>query len=147
MYNRSQAFECSDQALVKIFDILNSNLFGNGVDSIPVRIVTLSEINEIRKRDGAKPISPDKEFYGVCSGTYEFELENGNVVDDISEYYGKLSAEQYASIKVKMNNVKLLMNYDCMKGSNFIFTVNSLCHEMIHRYDHLVGQLDDLLKQ
>lgn len=113
--------------------ILNSNIFDGKNPNIPIIYGNTSKLNAVRKNDGL-PEFVDSSFFDVFSASYDFSVDE-KYVDDISSLHGKITRAEYGKITVRYLNRKILLNQDRLKDANFIFFVNSLCHEMIHQYD------------
>ena len=145
VYSRGE-YQISAEVASQIAEVLNQHIFNGKIQKIPLLVLSVAEIDKDRKRDSVEYDSlASRKFYGMFSCLYDFVV-NGEFVDDLSQYEGEVDLKTFASVKVRSRFQKIYLNSDELQHFNFIFNVNTLCHEMIHKYAYDFGSFQHMLK-
>lgn len=123
----------TENLLDRIFQVLNQYLFDQKLDQIPIQYLPykviaekLDESNEYR--EPRYSITLKNNFSGVYIVRMDEVFDENNSLVDLLPI---------------ANTDVIYINSSYMEKSIFAFVVSSLCHEMIHYYDKLFGQLKD----
>lgn len=147
VYLRSSSFDLeTEDRMARLFKVLNHHLFEDKVDDIPLHYKTKDEMNKYL-RGMSKDFEPIKEdVIGACTALFQFKLGD-ELKDYIKDLNGeKISKKNLDEVEVVFQSPQIMLNKEYLSEANFILCANSLCHEMIHRYDMLHGEFSDVVK-
>lgn len=118
-----------------ILDVLNPIFFDGILQHIPIKCMHYSDIISYSKALDAK--------YDI----FDYEYPKNGFLGLFTSYIDSKDP----SIKTIDFNVDLIskdpiiyINYDMVMNTSFIFAVATLCHELIHYYDSLIGEYVEL---
>ena len=115
----------------EILDALNPVLFDGILDHIPIKCMSFDAI--------IKDCKQNDKLHGIHN--YEY-----NVYESLGLFTTYIETKDPTIKNIKFDD-KLIskdsiiyINYDKVHNTSFIFAVATLCHELIHYYDSLVGE-------
>lgn len=125
-------FISTDTINYKIFDILNEHMFDSSLKRIKILYMTASEITAYMNVEFERQNVEDKaniEHYKDSIGIYSCTMDYDHSLPEPRCYETLYFTE----------NEEMFINKDVLSTKSFMFTVATICHEMIHYYDRLNG--------
>ena len=121
LYDANAMCDLDKQNLASVFSVFNSELFGNRLQHLDPLVLSTNEIQALF--DKYYHDEDPKNMYALympIPNWHEMELNN---------------------MKPILNDQFLIVNSTTCKDASVSFIVNALCHEMIHYYDTIFGDV------